>query len=129
MFSLQILQVTSNGLITLGAASFDCCPVTFDSIPPDATPFVAPYWVDNDPSTEGNVSYEVHGQRSPLLQDISEFISRNQSTVFSGVWMLIASWRDLPEFSFEDLVSTYVYDMEVPATHVHVVMHTAVLFD
>ena len=109
VFPLQILQVTSNGLITLGAASFDCCPVTFDSISPEATPFVAPYWVDNDPSTDGNVSYEVHGQGSQLLQDISEFISRDQSIVFSGVWMLIASWRDLPEFSFEDHVSIYQY--------------------
>lgn len=65
---------------------------------------MAPYWIDNDPSLQGSVCYEVHVQGSPLLQDVSNFVSRNQSVEFSGVWMLVAFWLDVPEYFFEEQV-------------------------
>lgn len=93
----------ANGVIYLGAAMGECCPVPFTSVPSQATPFIAPYWIDNDPSVGGNVSYEIHGD-GPLLQLVSDYISSSQNRTFCGTWMVVAYWWDVPELFFEDLV-------------------------
>ena len=82
----------------------ECCPIRFEDIQPGAAAFVAPYWIDNDPSVQGSVVYEVHERSSALLQRVSDFISRDQNVEFSGVWMLVVFWLDVPEFFFEHQV-------------------------
>ena len=62
---------------------------------------MAPFWVDiniaNDDGV-GTVGYEVHDQNGLFLSQVSDFISRQQRTNFSGQWMVVAEWRDVPEF-------------------------------
>ena len=95
-------------MITIGEASIECCPIRFDRIQVGASAFVAPYWIDNDPSIQGSVSYEVHAQGSTSLEDVNAFISRNLSIEFSGVWMLVAFWQNVPEIFFEEQVGIVI---------------------
>ena len=95
-------------MITIGEAAIECCPIRFDRIQAGASAFVAPYWIDNDPSVQGNVSYEVHAQDSTSLEDVNAFISRNLSIEFSGVWMLVAFWQNVPEVFFEEQVGIVI---------------------
>ena len=98
-------QVTTNGIIYFGQPAVECCPVRFQDLRSDAVAFVAPYWIDNDPSVQGSVSYEALIQGDPLVQEVSDFISKSQGTVFSGEWMLVAFWLDVPEAFLEEQVS------------------------
>ena len=96
----------ANGVIYIGKHFGECCPLPFNQLPPGTTPFIAPYWIDSDPSVKGNVSYEVHGTNSPLLQRVSDYISVSQNLSFSGTWMMVAYWWDLPELFLDETVST-----------------------
>ena len=69
----------------------------FEDIHFGAAAFVAPYWIDNDPSIEGNVSYSVVVRDNELLQTVSNYIAQSQRISFNGTWMLIAYWLDVPE--------------------------------
>ena len=102
-----VSQVMTNGVIYLGAPMGECCPVPFASIPSQATPFIAPYWIDNDPSMRGNVSYEIHAGNGPLLQLVNDHISSSQNVTFCGTWMMVAYWWDVPELFLEDMVRCY----------------------
>ena len=66
---------------------------------PGITPFLAPYWIDNDPSVAGLVSYEVFSGDSTQLNEVSDYISQSQCVQFSGTWMLVAEWDDVPPIS------------------------------
>ena len=96
----------ANGVIYIGKHFGECCPLPFNQLPPGTTPFIAPYWIDSDPSVRGNVSYEAHGTNSSLLQQVSDYISVSQSLSFSGTWMMVAYWWDVPELFLDDTVST-----------------------
>ena len=82
-------------MITIEEAAIECCPIRFDRIQVGASAFVTLYWIDNDPSIQGSVSYKVHAQGSTSLEDVNAFISRNQGNEFSGVWMLVAAEKRL----------------------------------
>ena len=103
------MQVISNGVVFFNTPfEMDYYPAEFAYIHidyGDISPFIAPYWIDNDPSLGGNVSYEVHTGSSPLLSRVSDYISSSQSVEFSGTWMLVVDWFDLPLWSFNDTVS------------------------
>ena len=73
-------------------------PQSINSIPFGSASFVAPYWVDNDPSSGGIISYEVHTASNPLLSQVSQYVSNNRGSQFCGTWMLVADWRDVPVF-------------------------------
>ena len=96
----------ANGVIYIDSDSGECCPVAFVDLPDGTTPFIAPFWVDNDPSVRGNVSYEVHTTGSPLLNRVSDYISSNQGVQFRGTWMMVAFWWDVPELFLDETVST-----------------------
>ena len=96
----------TNGIFYIGNHFGECCPSRFEDLPPGTTPFIAPYWVDSDPSVRGNVSYEVHNTSSPLLQQVSDYVSVSQNVSFSGTWMVVAYWWDVPELFLDDTVST-----------------------
>ena len=109
----SLLQVTSDGVIPIGEEAIECCPIRFDRILVGASAFVAPYWIDNDPSIQGGVSYEVHEQGSPSLELVSDFISSDLSIEFSGVWMLVAFWQNVPEFFFQEQVGGLIQHLHL----------------
>lgn len=95
MFLLFLLQVSTNGLFSFSR------PFTFHDahLFPDSrfNFIVAPFWSDIDISTGvGNVSYEVHTS-SDVLNWVSTFVSQHQQTNFTGEWMIVAEWRDVPQ--------------------------------
>ena len=96
----------ANGVIYIDSDAGECCPLEFDFLPDGTTPFFAPYWIDNDPSVKGNVSYEVHTTGSPLINQVSDHISSSQSVQFNGTWMVVAFWWDVPELFLDDSVSS-----------------------
>ena len=74
---------------------------------PDTEPFVAPYWIENDLSEGGNISYNNLTGDSELLFQVSNFISRSEDVEFCGTWMLVAHWINIPLYGSdeEDAVS------------------------
>lgn len=94
-------QVVTNGRIYICSNDIDCCPLRYLHLPAESPPFFAPYWTGNDPSIRGNVSYEVHTEGSPLLQNVSIYISIKQNVEFNGTWMMVAYWHEIQE-SFQD---------------------------
>ncbi len=64
---------------------------------------VAPFWSDND-ITRGvsEVSYQVYNNsQSESLFWVSTYISQQEHINFSGTWMLIAEWKNVPEYRRE----------------------------
>ncbi len=79
----------------------DCCPHKFPSIAHHS--FVAPFWADvNIDNTDvvGEVSYEAHDSSTggDLLDEVSSFVSEEEGVQFSGTWMLVAEWSNVPEW-------------------------------
>ena len=94
----------ANGIIYIDSPVGELHPKPFMCLPPRTTPIIAPYWIDNDPSVGGNVSYEVHTTGSPLLRNVSDYISSNQHVRFTGTWMMVAYWWDVPELFLNNTV-------------------------
>ena len=87
---------------------------------PDTKPFVAPYWIDNNLSSGGTVSYGVFTGDSTLLDEVSNFISISENIQFSGVWMLVAYWNDIPLFGFgSDVAVSFIYNDGLERTYVY----------
>lgn len=65
---------------------------------------MAPFWADIAVrSGVGTISYEVHTTRngqnaSQLLSLVNQFVSDHQRTNFTGDWMLVAEWKQVPVF-------------------------------
>ena len=53
----------------------------------------------NIASGQGNVSYEVHNATTGArqLSKVNSFIRRQKQNAFSGTWMLVAEWKDVPQ--------------------------------
>ena len=100
---LFALQVDTNGyfLFRRGFSSFS--PSAF---PGSLKHIVAPFWADNDIRAEGEVSYEVHTSGSPLLSQVNTFIDAYNSVVFTGTWMVVAEWKEVPQFPHSAVDST-----------------------
>jgi hypothetical protein len=92
------INVHENGLIFFDGHTGVTAPQSINSIPFGSASFVAPYWVDNDPSSGGIISYEVHTASNPLLSQVSQYVSNYRGSQFCGTWMLVADWRDVPVF-------------------------------
>ena len=60
---------------------------------------VAPFWADiNIAVGVGNISYQTFTTGSPLLDIVNNFISDEEDFDFSGRWMLLTEWNDVPPF-------------------------------
>ena len=80
---------------------------------------VAPFWANNDISSRvGHISYEVHtSETSPeILSLISAFVKQQQQINFSGNWMLVAEWNNVPQYggsssdvSYELSIIMFIY--------------------
>ena len=92
----KIIQVHTNGLIFIDGKIGLVTPQMFSSIASGS--FIAPDWVDNNPSMGGSVSYEVHNDGSALLRQVSCAISSRENINFRGTWMLVVYWFNVPLF-------------------------------
>ena len=103
IYILESLQVGTNGYFSFGTRRTVYTPSRFSFT---STPnyLVAPFWADIDIRINGSISYEVHSTSAgsssiALLNRVSTFISNQKNTQFSGNWMLVASWSQVPAYS------------------------------
>ena len=80
---------------------------------------VAPFWADVDNRRAGQIRYQVLNATNlaanHTIEKVSKFVSQNVNESFSGLWMLVAEWRDVHPYphgevnrfpnSFTNLVS------------------------
>lgn len=45
------------------------------------------------------MSYQVHESATESLNWVSSFISQRQQIRFNGSWMLVAEWRNVPQYN------------------------------
>ena len=114
MLFLNPLQVGTNGYFSFGTRQTVYTPSLFSST---STPnyLVAPFWADINTNTYGSISYEVHNTSAgssslALLNRVSTFISNQQSTQFSGNWMLVASWNQVSAYSGSSSVVSSLHE-------------------
>ena len=87
-------QVSTNGYITFeGSALADPFPLKFPLAQHNYT--VAPFWENSDISVAGRISYTIGSQR--LVKGVSKFIIRQLCVEFTGMWMLLAEWYQVPQ--------------------------------
>ena len=109
LFLLFFNQVCTNGHISFGVATpyiYIIYADLFDEY--FFAPLVAPYLIDIDHSFGvGNISYEVHTVTTSksLLSKVNSLINEHMGTQFSGEWMLVAEWKDVPRYLIPDTVS------------------------
>ena len=63
---------------------------------------VAPFFTDIDiRGGVGNIEYEVHTNTTSetILSQVNELINNCSGKNFSGEWLLVTSWEDIPLFS------------------------------
>ena len=92
-------QVTNDGYFSFGRP-VTCCPDLSLSSTVRSNYIVAPFASDtNIASGTGSVSYEVHNMTtSPgLLSKVNKYIQQSEQVRFSGTWMLVAEWKDVPQ--------------------------------
>ena len=92
------VQVSSNGIISFSRPFPYHSPHLFPG-----TSFysflVAPFWTDNGISNGiGSVSYQVHDSTTESLNWVSSYISQHQQIRFTGNWMLVAEWSNVPKY-------------------------------
>ena len=86
-------QVSTNGYITFeGSALADPFPQRFPLNLHDYT--VAPFWDNGDISVAGRISYTIGSEL--LVECVSDFISSQLCVRFTGRWMLLAEWYQVP---------------------------------
>ena len=77
----------------------DYAPFEFPGI--GTVTLVAPFFGDIDISKgTGSIRYEVHTVRTSasLFSSLNTIINDQMDTEFSGAWLLLADWRNVPEF-------------------------------
>lgn len=59
---------------------------------------VAPYWSNINTRSSGSVSYITHTNKTSLslLHRVSKYIQQEEQNQFSGTWMLVAEWNNVP---------------------------------
>ena len=94
-----MIQVTTDGYLSFGRP-VTCCPslISRSSV---SNYIIAPF--DSNIDIEGGtgmVSYEVHNMTtSPgLLSKVNRHIQQSMQVRFSGIWMLVVEWNDVPQF-------------------------------
>ena len=73
---------------------------------------VAPFFSDIDISDgTGNIKYEVHTQQSSpaIFSDINAIINEYVDADFFGSWLLLAEWKNVPEFGRSESIVSYVH--------------------
>lgn len=95
-----------------------CCPSLFPGDPPWQYT-VAPFATDTSfINGDGEVSYEIHtlSSDSGFLSEVNKFLHQRGRNQFSGTWMLVANWKNIPE----NVRCLYNYVMQIGTKKVHV---------
>ena len=93
-----LLQVGSNGLLSFRSRINPFTPSLFPTTNFVRNGFVvAPFWSDVDARIAGCIQYQVFDPVSDnaTISEVSSYISQATNKSFSGVWMLVAEWRDV----------------------------------
>lgn len=116
MFSF-LVQVGTNGYLSFDKVFTDY--VTFEFPGDGHVTLVAPFFSDIDISKGiGSITYEVHTPKysETLFSDINAVINDQMKTNFTGSWLIVAEWKNVPEFggsiyTVRFLLSTYIVYM------------------
>ena len=67
---------------------------------------VAPFFADIDITGGGQIRYEIHTDSTSqsILSQVNSVINDHAQTVFSGEWLLVASWENVPPYGDYSLV-------------------------
>ena len=87
------------GYLSFGRSYIEYTPELF---PEGGQLLVAPFWADIDVTRGvGDIRYEVHTTSSAggFLTNVSDFISNVTGSQFTGHWMLLAEWKDVPQYA------------------------------
>ena len=94
-YDSMFIQISSNGLISLGTSFISHKPLTF----PISTKVIAPYWTDIDLDERGQINYIlVTTQSNDTIGSIAlvnNFLASNISVSFSADWILVAQWVEV----------------------------------
>ena len=91
-------QVSTNGILSFGQAFTFHYPEHFPGSS-SSSYLVAPFWADNDITNgQGQVSYEVHDIPTEGMEWVGTFVSQQEQTSFSPSWMMVAEWKEVPQF-------------------------------
>ena len=90
-------QISTNGLI-----SFDISIPFFFNFPfPGFLAnfyVIAPFWDDINTNNGGTISYEIHQGDSSAMQTVSAYVSAQTGEDFTGYWMMVVLWSEVPPF-------------------------------
>ena len=92
------MQISTDGYFSFGRA-ITCCP-SLTTNTSNSDYIVAPFMADtNIASGQGRVSYEVHNLSTDSIQlsRVNTFIRQQKQNTFSGNWMLVVEWNDVPQ--------------------------------
>ena len=94
-----LIQVGTNGYFTFDKVFTDYSNFEFPGV--GINTLVAPFFCDQDISKGlGTIRYEIHTWKTSeaLIAKVNSVINKKMGTEFFGIWMLLAEWRDAPEF-------------------------------
>ena len=111
-------QVCSNGLISIGSTYFyywypSLFPTRYTGM--RSSNVVAVFWNDHDHRSSGSrIVYKTYkpdqgAMARTKLDRVSTFVSEKIEEEFSGVWMMVAHWMDVPPYPF----GSYYYQVRV----------------
>lgn len=91
-------QVATNGYISFGQRVTTLQNPTQFNASDDLEYLVTPYWSDISTRSSGFVSYITHTNKTSLslLHRVSKYIQQQEQNQFSGTWMLVAEWNNVP---------------------------------
>ena len=92
-------QVCTNGYFVFDRELTTFTPYLFPGS--GLSSIVAPFFTDIDVSGGvGQIKYEIHNTATSehLLTNVSNLINEHVGAEFSGEWLLIAEWKDVPAF-------------------------------
>ena len=91
-------QVATNGYISFGQRVTGLQDPARFNASDELEYLVAPYWSNINTRSFGSVSYITHTNKTSLslLHRVSKYIQQEEQNQFSGVWMLVAEWSNVP---------------------------------
>ena len=103
------MQVGTNGYISFDKVFTDYSPFEYPGN--SRVTLVSPFFVDIDTSYgTGKIRYEIHAlsQSPALFEDINHIINEQMDAAFAGKWLLLAEWRNCPEFGRSQSIVSFL---------------------
>lgn len=106
------MQVGTNGYLSFDKVFTDY--VTFEFPGDGHVTLVAPFFTDIDISKgTGSITYEVHTPKNSeaLFSGINAVINDQMKTNFTGSWLIVAEWKNVPEFGGSKYIVCFLLHM------------------